>query len=267
MIRNLILGVSFLLVTLISFSQPVITQNPVGATLCPDSCKTFTVQAVGDGLIFDWQVQLNGTFTSIGDSTTAINLCSNIASEDSVLLRCVVIDSNNLTDTSTTVTIELSECQPPVANFDFQVFGDSVCFTDLSLRAETVLWNFGNGSQSSLRNPCNDYNDEQIYYVSLYVFNDYGTDIIEKEISTVGIGETLDEKLNVFPNPFADHIGINGLQDVERILLINASGQVLNSFNPSSSSFQLQTSELPAGMYFIQVKTSETVISRKLFKN
>lgn len=83
----------------------------------------------------------------------------------------------------TTVTAKFN-ILPPVANFTsstttgFEPF--VVNFSDLSQRAVSWLWDFGDGSTSSLRNTSHTYRTPGTYSVSLTVTNPSGTNSVTK---------------------------------------------------------------------------------------
>ncbi|MFH1701609.1 MAG: PKD domain-containing protein [Candidatus Zixiibacteriota bacterium] len=69
----------------------------------------------------------------------------------------------------------------------------SIAFTDLSTRADTWSWNFGDGMTSSAQNPIHTYSSPGTYTVALTVTNDCGSR-----------AETKTEFITVSPDPIAD---------------------------------------------------------------
>ena len=71
---------------------------------------------------------------------------------------------------------------PPVANFSFTPLepsvGQTVIFTDLSFDSDgnilNWVWEFGDGSTSTLQNPTHQYNSSGSYSVTLFVADDMG---------------------------------------------------------------------------------------------
>jgi hypothetical protein len=138
-----------------------------------------------------------------------------------------------------------------VANFEFQIFGDSVCFENTSLRAETVLWNFGNGGQSSEFSPCYDYMDFQIFTAKLYVFNDYGSDEIEKEVDLLGL-EEVSTRFEVYPNPTSRIVYFNEVTDVA---LYDALGKIVRVERNTKS---MDIMGMEPGTYYIKNAAGQT---------
>lgn len=63
----------------------------------------------------------------------------------------------------------------PTASFSFNVVGNTANFTNTSTFANSVLWNFGDGTTSTLANPNHTYTATGSYTVTLTVTNDCGT--------------------------------------------------------------------------------------------
>ncbi|RLF39508.1 MAG: hypothetical protein DRN12_06905 [Thermoplasmata archaeon] len=57
---------------------------------------------------------------------------------------------------------------------DYPKRGDTLYFTDLSLNADRVHWDFGDGTSSDERNPSHIYETEGIYKVNLTIYNSEG---------------------------------------------------------------------------------------------
>ncbi len=73
--------------------------------------------------------------------------------------------------------------QPPVANFESTNECDKVSFTSTSINAvNTYLWDFGDGTTSTLQNPDHVYTQNGTYTVSLTVTNDIGANTKENSI-------------------------------------------------------------------------------------
>ena len=81
---------------------------------------------------------------------------------------------------------------PPIAAFTTELLcGGSLTlnFTDRSIGADTWLWDFGDGTTSTLQNPTHTYADSGLYFVKLTVFNNRtGCDFTKThEIAIYGI--------------------------------------------------------------------------------
>jgi PKD repeat protein len=77
---------------------------------------------------------------------------------------------------------------PPMANFSANPTSGTaplnVQFTDLSEHATSYYWNFGDGANSTLKNPVHTYSTNGTYTVNLTVSNSYGT---SSKIATINV--------------------------------------------------------------------------------
>ena len=72
--------------------------------------------------------------------------------------------------------------------------------------------------------------------------------------------------VKVFPNPFTDQITVSSEAELQKIELIQANGQVLNSLTVSGKDFTFETSQLINGIYFLQVTNVEGMEIIKIIK-
>ena len=86
--------------------------------------------------------------------------------------------------------------------------------------------------------------------------------------STVGIEESNLSNLSIYPNPTTNSISIDLGETVTNLTatLINSFGQVVFVKDYNSTEFIKLDIHTPIGIYFLQLKTSNKVIARKIIK-
>lgn len=129
--------------------------------------------------------------------------------------------------------------QSIVASRDSVCLGDSIHFVaDISYNPNTLIWHFGDGTTSSVRNPSKLYNAAGLYYVSLVTSKTGLTDCSSKDSTVYTI------RVHDYPNASFSYTG-NCLSD--SIRFTNQSGanssfsylsDILWSFNDGSTSTQ-----------------------------
>jgi hypothetical protein len=77
---------------------------------------------------------------------------------------------------------------------------------------------------------------------------------------------TSTNNVTVFPNPFTDQIAVSSEVELQKIQLIQANGQVLNSVTVSGKDFTFETSQLINGIYFLHVTNMEGMEIIKIIK-
>ena len=63
-----------------------------------------------------------------------------------------------------------------------------VQFTDTSVGATTVLWDFGDGTTSEERNPLHEYTSNGTFFVTLTAYNEFGENSTSQTVVVSGIG-------------------------------------------------------------------------------
>ncbi len=88
---------------------------------------------------------------------------------------------------------EVCETYGAVSLFESSENGNMLVLENQSQYADSLVWNFGDGTTSELNDPIHFYENSGVYNVSLSTFNDCGTDVLEKQITIEGVE-------NVLPN-------------------------------------------------------------------
>jgi len=72
------------------------------------------------------------------------------------------------------------------------------------------------------------------------------------------------ENLRVYPNPATDMLNINSGVEITSAKLYNVSGQLVYESNGNSNEMRISTSEMPSGLYLLNLTTKEGTITRKV---
>ncbi len=87
--------------------------------------------------------------------------------------------------------------------FYFAISGSTVTFFNQTEDANAFIWNFGDGTLSSEKDPRHTYTANGTYTVTLYASNECGqqSKSIQIIITTVGSTEAIPAKITLYPNP------------------------------------------------------------------
>jgi len=156
----------------------------------------------------------------------------------------------------------------PIANFEYDVNQNSYTFTNLSENADTYLWNFGDGTESSESDPIHIYSEDGDYNISLWIENQCAEDSYSTQvnITTIGLAENKAKDLKLYPNPSNGKINISGLNtNPYDVRLIDLTGRVLiqKSFEGQSIN-TLDLSRFNEGAYHIIITQGEQSLKQKL---
>ena len=152
--------------------------------------------------------------------------------------------------------------------------GDMIQFNNQSIAGSTASWDFGDGSISYQKNPWHYFYEAGKYTIQLVSISSNGCvdTLIKKDYiivnPAVGVANIeLPEGIKVFPNPFMDkiNIGIPSNAHEINIVLMSSLGQEILSKTIHETSI-ITTEQLPAGIYFLTIKTKSQQKTIKLVR-
>ncbi|MEM7367367.1 MAG: choice-of-anchor J domain-containing protein [Bacteroidota bacterium] len=165
------------------------------------------------------------------------------------------------------------DCDFVTADFDFTLLGGTeVSFTSTATNADSVVFDFGNGSSSSDPNPTFDFGTAGDYTVSMVAYNSCSTDTIVVNLKAVGLEQLLDlNSVRLYPNPGKNHVIIemNILQGGDmhiEIVGVNGQNLIQEQVRAVAGRFQhrIELKEFATGMYLVKLQLEGQLMTRKL---
>jgi hypothetical protein len=86
----------------------------------------------------------------------------------------------------------------------------------------------------------------------------------EVTVVIVGIDDPANATFNIYPNPANEVVNISSAVTVTSIKLMNYTGQIVYSNQTSATQFSINTNDIAAGVYVLQLETENGTSSRKL---
>jgi len=163
----------------------------------------------------------------------------------------------------------------PIAAFTYSANGLTVDFTDQTTNPALYLWDFGDGSTSTIANLTHTYASAGTYTVTLIVTNGCGADTVSQQITAtaLGIADYLNDAVfTIYPNP-SNNIGMINytLPEATNVSLAvyNSVGQkvtdLLNTYQTKGSySAAIDLSGLRAGVYYCRLIVSGGSSTQKI---
>lgn len=157
--------------------------------------------------------------------------------------------------------ISIVDCEIlPVADFDFDVNGTVVTFTNQSENATSYLWEFNENdffpSTSTEENPTFDFMMDGTYFVTLTVSNECGSDQVTYTVQIIGTDIQIFEtsEFSVYPNPASSFVYVVNQSGVmSTVNLYNVNGQILKTINSADDLIEINIDEFAQGAYYIQI--------------
>ena len=106
------------------------------------------------------------------------------------------------------------------------------------------------------------------YFLGWNVYSDLNSwnlfiDNLSVSINTLNLKNTTD-KVSVYPNPAKNIVTISATSEIKQIKLFSVYGQLLNTFRTDNSKTSLNISDVPTGMYFIQIETASGLFNKNI---
>lgn len=160
----------------------------------------------------------------------------------------------------------------PIASYSENIEAGEVTFLTTSSDFDSVFWDFGDNNFSTDLNPIHTFEASGTYLVSLTVTKCGKSDTKTK---TFEINSDLDRnqytlnQIMVFPNPAENSFKVDLniiLQDYTAALFDMKGTKLLSKNVLGSSSFQMNVSNLNAGIYLLKITQGENVFFSKIVK-
>jgi PKD repeat protein len=161
------------------------------------------------------------------------------------------------------------------AAFDFKVTQNVVEFLNRSIEADKFVWNFGDGTSSTERNPLpHTYYSNKNFTVSLLAQNAACASATERQVPIFGLTPTNDPNteggLKIYPNPTNGllYLDFKDVQSLDfQIVISNIQGKILKSQKLNKELLQVvDMNDLPKGIYFLEFKNKEERFIRKVIR-
>jgi len=82
--------------------------------------------------------------------------------------------------------------------------------------------------------------------------------------AVTGMSELNDNQLMIYPNPAHDFVTIKTNNDIQSVKVLNYTGQVVLNTKTNGNEVNINTSDLKAGIYFIQIETKTNKFTRSI---
>jgi hypothetical protein len=80
-----------------------------------------------------------------------------------------------------------------------------------------------------------------------------------------GTTET-DKSIIVAPNPFSSSFAVTSVEQIERIIVINSAGNIIQTVFPESKTYTIEDLIKETGLYLLQVTTPSGIIYKKIIR-
>jgi hypothetical protein len=172
----------------------------------------------------------------------------------------------------------LAKYSCPVPNPEFSASvttsQDTVTFIYTGESADSVVWDFGDGSASVLGDTViHVFPQRATYHVCVTAHSECGRRSLCDSINTAVLHTNLHHQatnpIKLYPNPTSDHLNLDDLDQVYQYQIINNAGQsLLQGQTPTEATHhRIDIQHLPAGVYVIYLRgENHQVVRQKVVK-
>jgi hypothetical protein len=227
-------------------AAPTVSITSLNTSYCKNAAA-FTLVGAPSGGTFSIDgtnaTAFNPTLLSVGNHTVSYTVSQNGCS--SVISQVVNI------------------LPPPTINFQSTTQGLKVTFYAINTEGVTFLWNFGNNSTSTQKDPVFTYANDGTYKVCLSVTNSQGcTDSICKTITikAVSVKDLMGGlKVTTAPNPASHFLSVRietaqSFQDQDKLILNDILGRQVLQKRIVDTQNDIDISDLPNGVYTLRLQ-------------
>lgn len=95
------------------------------------------------------------------------------------------------------------------------------------------------------------------------VTNTVNTEIVEP----LSVGEFDLNKIKLYPNPANDKLELSSSQMIDKVSVVDINGRLLTEIEILSSSYTLDVSTFSKGVYFLEIQSGNSKVTKKFIKN
>ncbi|MBI1227826.1 MAG: PKD domain-containing protein [Bacteroidetes bacterium] len=176
-----------------------------------------------------------------------------------------VYNSSNGCDSTVTLTLEVIPF--PIAEFTYSVLDSEVAFTNNSSNALQYLWDFGDGSSSTVISPTHEYSASGEFNVTLMATNDCGTvsfHTIVTLLASLVQDNDVKPSMVIYPNPNKGIFTLkllSGWGKNAHFALFDSMGRLISKTDKLIQfENELDYSGLPAGPYHLKINLANSAM-------
>ncbi len=241
--------------------------QPVNIATVPDTTTPVTINTINDQINSQYYVDnTGGQFVEYDGYTTVLPAKFIVDPDSTYHVKLAISDASDaIFDSGVIIAVE-SLCGDsllvPPSNFSVDINDSTVTVENLSRYATDFLWDFGDGTTTTEKDPApHVYAESGIYDITLITENYCCSDTFT---TTVEIGEVVnvnsvitEDLFTLSPNPFHDYIDINISENKPvRLELMDLQGRVIKSEKVTGST-RWMVGDLEAGVYWVRAISGE----------
>lgn len=212
-----------------------------------------------------YDIYRNGERIATETNTSAIDLQGHEGDTYYIITNCA---NGGASDASETITATAEPTCNAITNLTARVESYGIVLSWEAAENAVSYDIYCNGNRISTASTTS-YIDLQghegdTYYIITNCANGGTSDASESATAIVtGISE-VENNIAIFPNPATDIVEISATQNITRIEVVSATGQIMHETEVNEESVSINVENLPSGTYFVRIFCNPDVIVKKL---
>lgn len=239
-----------------------------------NAVTNLTVSVENYGIVLSWNsadnaisydIYRNGERIATETNTSAIDLQGHEGDTYYIITNCA---NGGASDASETITATAEPTCNAITNLTARVESYGIVLSWEAAENAVSYDIYCNGNRISTAS-ATSYIDLQghegdTYYIITNCANGGTSDASESATAIVtGISE-VENNIAIFPNPASDIVEISATQNITRIEIVSATGQIMHETEVNEESVSINVENLPSGTYFVRIFCNPDVIVKKL---
>ncbi len=250
------------------------TFNEIIAVPECNAVTNLTASVENYGIVLAWNsadnaisydIYRNGERIATETNTSAIDLQGHEGDTYYIITNCA---NGGASDASETITATAEPTCNAITNLTARVESYGIVLAWEAAENAVSYDIYCNGNRISTASTTS-YIDLQghegdTYYIITNCANGGTSDASESATAIVtGISE-VENNIAIFPNPATDIVEISATQNITRIEVVSATGQIMHETEVNEESVSINVENLPSGTYFVRIFCNPDVIVKKL---
>lgn len=239
-----------------------------------NAVTNLTASVENYGIVLSWNsadnaisydIYRNGERIATETNTSAIDLQGHEGDTYYIITNCA---NGGASDASETITATAEPTCNAITNLTARVESYGIVLSWEAAENAVSYDIYCNGNRISTAS-ITSYIDLQghegdTYYIITNCTNGGTSDASESATAIVTSISEVENNITIFPNPATDIVEISATQNITRIEVVSATGQIMHETEVNEESVSINVENLPSGTYFVRIFSNSNVIVKKL---
>lgn len=239
-----------------------------------NAVTNLTASVENYGIVLSWNsadnaisydIYRNGERIATETNTSAIDLQGHEGDTYYIITNCA---NGGASDASETITATAVPTCNAITNLTARVESYGIVLSWEAAENAVSYDIYCNGNRISTASTTS-YIDLQghegdTYYIITNCTNGGTSDASESATAIVTSISEVENNITIFPNPATDIVEISATQNITRIEVVSATGQIMHETEVNEESVSINVENLPSGTYFVRIFCNPDVIVKKL---